>query len=78
MTIVENLTSKILLVGIAILLVASCVVSASPEPVTVNPYNPLLQPGSYTNYHINHPNALPIPKEIAEDEYNLYMKCGGV
>jgi hypothetical protein len=33
-----------------------------------NPYNPLIQPGRYTNYQNNHPNATVMPKEIAEQE----------
>jgi hypothetical protein len=40
------------------------------EPVIMeyNPYNPLIQPGSYSNYQMNHPDAIPMPKEQAEQE----------
>jgi hypothetical protein len=38
------------------------------QPIEQNPYNPLLQPGRYSNYLINHPGAIPMPKIIAERE----------
>ena len=44
----------------------ACIAMAVAPPQ--NPYNPLIQPGRYTNYQINHPDATPMPKRLAELE----------
>jgi hypothetical protein len=40
------------------------------DPVIIeqNPYNPFTQPGRYSNYQLNHPDAVPMSKEQAEQE----------
>lgn len=65
---------KVLNVLIIILfLVGTFTVIAMATPVrevpnNQNPYNPLIQPGRYSNYLLSHPNAEPMPRTVAERE----------
>lgn len=39
-----------------------------PKPLINNPFNPLLQPGSYSNFQNTHPNAIPMSELLARME----------
>jgi len=59
----------VLILMVALIGVSSGMTCRQEQPMGVkNPYNPLLQPGRYTNYQINHPTATPMPKWLAELE----------
>jgi hypothetical protein len=40
-----------------------------PEPSrSLNPYNPLIQPGRYTNYQLANPDAIPMSEQQAQSQ----------
>jgi hypothetical protein len=47
---------------------AQDVTVVEPKPLINNPFNPLLQPGSYSNFQNTHPNAIPMSELLARME----------